>query len=93
MEILIIIIFLQLVPPMALYYNYLTLSVFNTMCMQIQFNALIVRSCSISYGHPWHCVIRLQLLIYVLRSIILICLVCGCDAHRKLTDFFFQKST
>ena len=59
--------------------------------MHIQFNALIVGSCSISYGHPWHCVIRLRLLIQVLHSIILIYLVCGCGAHGKLTDFFFKN--
>ena len=52
-------------------------------------DALIVSSL---YGHTWHSVIRLRLLIQVLCSIILICLVCGCGAHGKLTDFFFQKS-
>jgi hypothetical protein len=55
-------------------------------------DALIGRSCSSSYGHTWHCVIRLRLLIQGLRSMILMYLVCGCGAHGKLTDFFLKKS-
>ena len=46
---------------------------------------------SSSYGHTWHCVIRLRLLIQVLHSIILICLVVAVVLMGSSLIFFFQK--